>query len=286
MKRYLRGFHRAFIQILFLERCRTCGKDINSIRSLDNGDIYCMCTDCWDDMTSTWLLEDEDSTCRIARDLTQSGDWDTAVESTELIVSSAIQYERQVKKLIRRYKFDDDRLLANDLSLLLFRAWRMLKVRLEAACDADSNSGSGLEPSGMASMIIVPVPLSASRLKQRGFNQSLMLAKLLSKYTKLEVRHKALQRIKHTKPQSGLAREQRIKNVESAFKAKAECVKDMHVVLIDDVCTSGATLVSCANELLYRGAKRVSAVTIARAILHAPIETSESAEPGFAEAIY
>lgn len=275
MKPYMRGFHRAFIEILFLERCRTCGKDITSLSSIDDGYVYCMCADCWDEMISTWLLDDDDSTCRIAKDLTQSGDWSTAVESTELIVSSAIQYERQVKKLIRRYKFDNDRLLAKDLSLLLFRAWRMLKRRWEAECTGSATS-----------MMLVPVPLSASRLNERGFNQSLVLARSLSKYTKLEVRHKALQRVKPTLPQSGLNREQRIKNVESAFKARPEVVRNTHVILIDDVCTSGATLVSCANELLQQGAKRVSAVTIARAILHAPRESSDSFELDLAETIF
>lgn len=204
-------------------------------------------------MTTSWLLDEEFALCRISQDLTHSTDWSTTPEINELVASSAIQYERQMKKLIRRYKFDDDRLLANDLSLLLFRSWRMLIKRI----DTDTN------------MILVPVPLSVQRMRERGFNQSMELAKRLSKYSKLSIRPDALARVKSTKPQSGLARDDRIKNVNCAFKGNSAIVRKKHVVLIDDVCTSGATLMSCANELVDAGASGVSAVTIARALLHA-----------------
>ncbi len=255
---FRRSIYRHIIQTLFQERCRICRNDIPAIHSFGDGDVQCLCEECWKLMTATWLLEDDLATCRISKDLTQSNDWSAELGPDELVVSSAVQYEKQVKKLIRRFKFDDDRLLAQDLYLLLARAWRMLLSRV----NADSPSISELH----RQMIFVPVPLSQSRLKERGFNQSLVLATKLSKSTNVPVRSNGLRRAKATKPQSGLSRQDRIKNVESAFHANEKVVRNKHVILIDDVCTSGATLISCANAVTAKGASKVSALTIARAL--------------------
>lgn len=253
---FRRSTFRLFLQTFFQERCRTCSNSISLMHTFGGGDVQCVCEDCWKDLTTTWLLGDELATCRISKELTQSNDWSVEIDPTELVVSSAVQYEKQVKKLVRRFKFDDDRLLAHDFSLLMNIAWNMLMVRLETNFDSVA----------ISDMILAPVPLSRKRLKERGFNQSLVLSKLLSKNTGVPVRSNALNRTKATKPQSGLSREERIKNVEAAFRADSDVVRGKHVVLIDDVCTSGATLVSCAIALRDAGASGVRAVTIARAL--------------------
>lgn len=107
---------------------------------------------------------------------------------------------------------------------------------------------------------IVPVPLSAGRLKQRGYNQSALLAKEVAKRCNLPIREDLLKRIRETEKQSLMTREQRSKNLRRAFSASDEC-KGLSIILIDDIKTTGATLEECANELKKHGADRVYALT-------------------------
>ena len=115
---------------------------------------------------------------------------------------------------------------------------------------------------------LVPVPLHASRLRARGFNQSALLARELSLgcgVPALEL----LQRTRRTPPQVGLARKERQHNVRGAFAAdeylwEKHRVKGARILLIDDVFTTGATLGECAQTLKKAGASAVGALTIAR----------------------
>ena len=107
---------------------------------------------------------------------------------------------------------------------------------------------------------IVPVPLHKTRLRQRGFNQSAVLAaELASKYG-LPVREDILFRIKDTPKQARMGRKERIRNVKNAFSASDEC-SGMNIILFDDVRTTGSTLSECARELKKHGAGSVYAIT-------------------------
>jgi ComF family protein len=112
--------------------------------------------------------------------------------------------------------------------------------------------------------LIVPVPLHAARLKERGYNQSELLAGQLSQLVQLPVDAAALQRIKRTEAQVGLGANERQKNVAGAFAAKKSIV-DQKILLIDDVCTTGSTLDACATALKAAGAASVWGLTLARA---------------------
>ncbi len=114
--------------------------------------------------------------------------------------------------------------------------------------------------------LIMPVPLHSRRLKQRGFNQSALLAAYLGESLGIEVNSKDLVRVKNTKPQVGLNPEQRQENVRNAFQAQDEIVKNKHVLLIDDVLTTGATMLAANISLQIAGAKTVSAYCLARAV--------------------
>lgn len=115
--------------------------------------------------------------------------------------------------------------------------------------------------------IIIPVPLSYRRLLRRGYNQSAILAQQLSKQTGIKADVTSFKKVKHTKPQSSLSENARLKNVHNAFKVvKNNNIKDKHVILIDDVMTTGATLNECAKVLLKAGALSVDALTVARVI--------------------
>ncbi|MBR5947900.1 MAG: ComF family protein [Clostridia bacterium] len=107
---------------------------------------------------------------------------------------------------------------------------------------------------------IVPVPLSANRMKERGYNQSMLLAEEVSKKSGIPIRAELLTRVRETEKQSLMTHEQRLKNLKRAFSASKEC-EGLRIILIDDIKTTGATLRECAQELKKRGAAVVYALT-------------------------
>lgn len=113
---------------------------------------------------------------------------------------------------------------------------------------------------------IVPVPLHPVREKERGFNQSQVLAKRLSEIKKIQLLDKRLVKVKNIPPQTSLQANERARNVRGAFKVKRpETVKDKVILLVDDVYTTGSTLRECSLALREAGAKEVKAMTIAQA---------------------
>jgi ComF family protein len=115
--------------------------------------------------------------------------------------------------------------------------------------------------------LIIPVPLHKTRLRQRGFNQALLLAHELGSVFNLPICYDNLVRIRPTRPQIELSGQDRIKNVAAAFSLlRAEEMLGKTILLIDDVFTTGATMNECARMLKQAGADHVTALTIARAV--------------------
>jgi ComF family protein len=115
--------------------------------------------------------------------------------------------------------------------------------------------------------MIIPLPLHALRLRERGFNQSGEIARQVSHLRGIRLEADAVFRTSHTRPQAELALKARSGNVRGAF----ECNRDLsnqHILLIDDVMTSGATLDECARVLKLHGALSVTAAVAARALRH------------------
>ena len=113
---------------------------------------------------------------------------------------------------------------------------------------------------------LIPVPLHKIRLRERGYNQSVLLAKVISQQTHIPVENNCLKRIRNTRPQSKLNAEERRTNVVGAFRVSRQVkISGKMVILIDDVFTTGATLQECAIQLLNIGARQVFALTAARA---------------------
>ncbi len=112
---------------------------------------------------------------------------------------------------------------------------------------------------------IVPVPLHPSRLKERGYNQSALLAESLGRRLGLPVINGALERIRCTRPQVGLSAQERKENVKGAFRAYPSLVAGKDLILVDDVCTTGATLEECGLALKDAGAGLIWGLTLARA---------------------
>jgi len=119
--------------------------------------------------------------------------------------------------------------------------------------------------------VLIPVPLDKKKLKIRGYNQSEELAKELAKVLKVPVVSNVLIKIKSTKPQMELSKEEREKNLENAFeiypsghKQNPEKISGKKVFLVDDVYTTGSTMQECAKTLKNSGIKQVWGIVLAR----------------------
>jgi len=113
--------------------------------------------------------------------------------------------------------------------------------------------------------MLIPVPLHHQRLRERGYNQSLLISRDLGKLIMMPVLADYLVRVKEVRPQVKTATvQERWNNVADAFICQGGKVYDKRIILIDDVCTSGATLESCAVALKRKGAISVWGLTIAR----------------------
>ncbi len=114
---------------------------------------------------------------------------------------------------------------------------------------------------------IIPVPLHPKRLRWRGFNQAVILAKQVSRLWRLPMDPFILLRSTETEPQIQLSEEDRSKNVRGAFSLNPKkSVQGKRILLVDDIYTSGATVNECSRTLIRGGAKDVSILTLARTI--------------------
>ncbi len=117
--------------------------------------------------------------------------------------------------------------------------------------------------------IVVPVPLHIQRLRDRGFNQSLFLARACFPEWRKKIRVDLLRRDRPTVPQTHLSGKARRSNLKKAFSVrKPHDLVDKHILLLDDVFTTGSTLHECAKVLQAAGAAKIEAVTIARPLLY------------------
>ncbi len=111
--------------------------------------------------------------------------------------------------------------------------------------------------------VLLPVPLSRKRLRQRGYNQSEELARGISDITHLPVVGNALRRKHFVRSQTQLTRYERQENVIDMFELRDDhLIKDKHVLLIDDICTTGATLIACIDVLKNIPGIRLSVLTL------------------------
>ena len=152
-----------------------------------------------------------------------------------------MQYQGAISTLVPRFKFHQDLAAGRLLAELFCR-----------------NTSDFDRPD-----VLVPVPLHSTRLRKRGFDQALELAKMIAKHKALPLRSDLLTRARNTAAQSYLDASQRRHNLKNAFVASKRAMPG-HVALIDDVMTTGATVHECAKVLLKAGVKRVDIWVIAR----------------------
>jgi ComF family protein len=152
-------------------------------------------------------------------------------------------YLEPVRYLIRSLKFHANHACARLLALLMVEHLRSVHAELPE--------------------LIIPVPLHPNRLKQRGFNQSIELARPVSKTFGIPMPLNLCVRRRDTAPQYGLLSTQRQKNIKNAFEATAP-IEKKHVAIFDDVITTGCTVNEMARTLRHSGAEVIDVWSIAR----------------------
>jgi len=158
------------------------------------------------------------------------------------------QQSDPLRQVIQKYKYGRKVSLGKPLGRLLARGC----AEFLGACGVD---------------LIIPVPLHPKRLRWRGFNQSLLLARQVSRSYGVPVDPFVLRRQRETAPQTELAEAERRRNVRGAFALHPEkSIKAQTILLVDDVYTSGATVGECSAVLKRGGAKDVYVLTLARTV--------------------
>jgi ComF family protein len=152
---------------------------------------------------------------------------------------AAFEYRFPVDRLVQRFKF------AGDLA-----AGRWLAQRLAAAVRTRPD-------------LLVVAPLTAARLRTRGFNQALEIARVVGAATGARVGARALEKVRDTAPQPGLGGRERRQNLRGAFRVTGS-MAGRHVAIVDDVMTTGATVAELARVLRQAGARRVDVWVVAR----------------------
>lgn len=170
-----------------------------------------------------------------------------SVVRDESQTNGSITYARfggAVAMALKRFKYEERADLARPLGYLL----------RQAVVDA-----------GIRADIVVPVPLHPRRLAERGYNQSALLARSVAQQLNVPFAPRALARCRQTAQQARLGRAERLENMADAFDVRDKSVVALRsVLLVDDVLTTGATLLACRQALSRAGAREVTSVCLAR----------------------
>lgn len=243
--RKARRILRGFLDILFPASCAYCNG------TTGDSAVSRFCTVCWNDFAML-----PSPTCPSCSRPFESP---AALESSPAHVCSECrkhppqfdqavaigQFEGPLREAIHQYKYRPCRSLGRPLG-----AWLSQNISLLPGVD-----------------MVIPVPLHTTRLRKRGFNQALLLAHEVHKKHAIPLSYDNLFRTRPTRPQVELKADERARNVAAAFALKRpEEVKAKHIVVVDDVFTTGATLNECASVLKSAGAAQVVALTLARTV--------------------
>jgi len=180
-------------------------------------------------------------------------------QSSGILCSNCVSWQAEIDGIRSPFRFDG--VMRQAIHQLKYRNLRTLAAPLARLLN------DYLITSPVPGEVLVPVPLHRKRLRERGYNQSSLLARELSKLTSLPVVDNCLIRQRHAPPQTRTSTvDERQSNVVDAFACGDQRLRDKQVLLIDDVSTSGATLDACAAALKAAGATSVWGLVLAREI--------------------
>lgn len=237
---------RSFIDIVFPPRCFAC---------LDRTARAGLCRTCLDSVSWAPPIvcricgipfaggDQREHTC--SRCLTRRPSYDQARACA--VYGDPDRGASPLAVALHRYKYERDVTVASSLARIL----------------------ADLCPLPPGHEIVAPVPLHIDRLRWRGFNQALLLTKLLARRRRLRIAPSILRRNRATIPQVGLNEQDRRKNLTGAFSVTDErSIRGRKILLVDDVLTTGATAEECARSLRRAGARQVDVLVLARVALH------------------
>ena len=240
----IRNFTAAILDLIYPRYCLVCNS------SLNHTDRRALCSECTNKVT----FINQDTSCpRCGLDLGPYVQPDTLCQEchahpprfTKAIAVAG--YDGVIREAIHKFKYAKERVLLDELSGLLIARWQGVR-HLVPQMDA-----------------IMPAPLYLGKLKERGFNQSQLLAERLIQSTDIPLEIDNLIKIRPTPDQAGLDSVNRKKNLIDAFEVtNSKAIDGKNILLIDDVLTTGATASEIARTLKKAGAKGVYVLVLAR----------------------
>jgi ComF family protein len=239
---------KKFLEVLFPSHCCACDQIISK------EGIFCQ--ECWTKLR--FITDPKCPICSHPFEVTIAGmqPWCGSCLTKRPSYNKAVvalRYDGVIAKVISDFKYRDQTFLAEKLATLLWNR-------------ASSQIG--------AFDLVVAVPMHQQKLRQRKFNQVVLLGKKLAKKSGAKFFPNLLLKVKDTAPQASLKQRERRKNLKRAFLVNpkfrdeiASEIKGKKILLIDDVITTGATIESCAKELKRRGAAKIVVLAIARTVV-------------------
>ena len=234
--RRIRTFGSWLLDFALPPRCAGCGTIV--------AEVHSFCAACWKQIE--FLGPGGCQTCGLPLEATEAEECAVcqAIPPRIRRTRAAVAYGELARSLVLRLKYGRKVAVARTMA-------RYMEPLIASGDDA----------------LLVPVPLHRTRLWQRGFNQSAIVARELSRRTGLGMSCAVLKRIKRTPPLKGMSRLQRRRSVAGAFRiADPALLKGKRVVLIDDVITTASTANACARALLRAGAGEVQMIGWARVV--------------------
>lgn len=240
------NFFSSFIDIVYPPRCHICGKFLPYKE--ERSYLSEICSDCLKDFEP--INSPICSICGVPFATNKGGNHiceDCMRKNPYYELARAPYfYSGKLKNAIQRFKYNSETHLGKTFGGLLLDFIQKMSYEMDG-------------------YIIIPVPLHKKKLRERGYNQSLLLAKVLSKRLGLELDFMSFARVRNTQSQAGLRRMDRRNNVKNAFLVKEiRAIKNKKILLVDDVFTTGVTLNECAKSLKQSGAAKIMCVTLAR----------------------
>ena len=227
-------------QVLFRQNCVLCNANINAPQTSNHG----VCRPCLNDLP--WHPTNSCPQCGLTssgmvcgRCLNSPPDFDAT--------KAVFLYAYPVDVMMQRYKYGNMLNLSDTFGEFLAE-----KIALGALSHNHVD-------------LIIPMPMHPQRLKERGFNQALEIAKVLTKNYKEKLDYRSVERQTLTPPQASLPLKERVKNIKGAFKVNGDFT-DKRIAIVDDVMTTGASLNEIATTLKKAGASHVECWVIARTL--------------------
>jgi ComF family protein len=244
----MKALFKNFIDIIYPLRCHSCQKYLMENRMRNDREKIPICQDCLNAFSRI-----EPPYCRVC-----SRPFESLVNGNHLCedclrrrpyydaIGSPYIYEGELMTMIHQLKYGGKIHLADSLGRILARF-----------------ATEWLAPS--EGLLMMPVPLHPKRLRERGFNQSLLFARSINLPLDADLDYLSLRRTRYTRPQTGLKSDERRRNVRRAFELSGRRdINRQTVILVDDVATTGNTLNECARVLKKSGCDRVFCLVLAR----------------------